>query len=75
VLISLCRPYKHRTGFERPSTNQEIADELFLSIEAVKSHLRALYEKTGLDALPQREKRVRLVEQALQGGLVSRHEL
>lgn len=75
VLVALCRPYKHRSGFERPSTNQEIADELVLSVEAVKSHLRVLYEKAGLEALPQSEKRVRLVEHVLQAGLVSEYEL
>ena len=75
VLVALCRPYKHRSGFERPSTNQEIADELFLSIEAVKSHLRVLYDKAGLETLPQSEKRVRLVEHALQAGLISEYEL
>ena len=75
VLVALCRPYKHRTGFERPPTNQEIADELFVTVEAVKSHLRVLYEKAGLEKLPQSEKRVRLVEHALQAGLVSEYEL
>jgi pSer/pThr/pTyr-binding forkhead associated (FHA) protein len=75
VLIALCRPYKHRPPFARPATNQEIADELVLSLEAVKSHLRALYEKCELDSAPQSEKRVRLVEHALRTGLVSEYEL
>jgi pSer/pThr/pTyr-binding forkhead associated (FHA) protein len=75
VLVALCRPYKHRPAFAQPATNQEIADELFLSIEAIKSHLRALYGKCGLDGVPQGEKRVRLVEHALGLGLVSEHEL
>src|SRR3954453_14208588 len=42
VLVALCRPYKDDEGFETPATNQRIADELVLSVEAVKSHLRAL---------------------------------
>ncbi len=75
VLVALCRPYKHRPPFARPATNQEIADELFLSLDAVKSHLRALYEKCGLETLPQSEKRVRLVEHAFDSGLVSEYEL
>lgn len=75
VLVALCRPYKHRPPFARPATNQEIADELFLSVEAVKSHLRALYDKSGLESAPQSEKRVRLVDHALSAGLISEYEL
>lgn len=75
VLIALCRPYKHRPAFSRPATNQEIADELFLSVEAVKSHLRVLFAKCQLKSVPQSEKRVRLVEHALRNGLVAEHEL
>jgi DNA-binding CsgD family transcriptional regulator len=55
---------QHRPALARPSTNQEIAEELFLSAEAVKSHLRVLFAKGGLDSVPQSEKRVRLVEYA-----------
>ena len=36
-----------------PATNQQIADELFLSLDAVKMHLRALFHKVGIDDLPQ----------------------
>ena len=46
-----------------------------LSLDAVKSHMRALFARFGLDDLPQNEKRVRLVERALQTGTVSEHEL
>jgi pSer/pThr/pTyr-binding forkhead associated (FHA) protein len=70
VLIAICRPYKDRSGFAKPPTNREIAAELFLSVESVKTHLRALFAKFELDDLPQNEKRVRLVEQAFQRGLV-----
>jgi hypothetical protein len=44
-------------------------------VESVKSHLRTLFEKFDLDALPQNEKRMRLVEQAFQQGLVRDTEL
>ena len=66
---------KGRPALARPATNQEIADELFLSVEAVKSHLRVLFGKCGLESVPQSEKRVRLVEHALRTGLVADHEL
>jgi pSer/pThr/pTyr-binding forkhead associated (FHA) protein len=75
VLVALCRPYKQRSGFARPASNREIAAELVLSVDAVKSHLRALFAKFALDDLPQNEKRMRLVEQALHYGLVREHEL
>jgi DNA-binding NarL/FixJ family response regulator len=75
VLVALCRPFKEGAAFATPATNQEIADELTLSVDAVKTHLRALFEKFGVGALPQNQKRVALVERALQSGLVSEREL
>jgi pSer/pThr/pTyr-binding forkhead associated (FHA) protein len=75
VLIALCRPYKDERAYATPSTNQQIADELFLSLDGVKTHLRALYHKLCIDQLPQNQKRARLVEMALRYGLVSTHDL
>ncbi|MBV9047935.1 MAG: FHA domain-containing protein [Solirubrobacterales bacterium] len=75
VLVALCRPYKHHSPFARPASNRDIAGELVLSVESVKSHLRALFAKFDLDDLPQNEKRVRLVEHAFQHGLVRDSEL
>lgn len=75
VLTALCRPYKHSAGFATPATNQQIADEVFLSVDAVKTHLRLLFQKFGLQELARSEKRVRLVECALQWGLVSERDL
>ena len=75
VLVALCRPYKHERAFATPATNQEIADELHLSLDAVKTHLRTLFHKLGIDQLPQNQKRARLVEMALQYGLVSTRDL
>ena len=75
VLVALCRPYKDSPAFATPATNQKIAEELVLSLDAVKSHMRALFARFGLEDLPQNEKRVRLVERALQSGIVSEHEL
>ena len=75
VLVALCRPFKESTGYATPATNQQIADELFLSIDAVKTHLRALFGKFGIEHLPQNQKRVRLVELALKNGIVTMREL
>jgi hypothetical protein len=74
VLVALCRPYRDGPAFAIPATNGAIAAELVLSIDAIKTHLRALYEKFGVDHLPQNEKRVRLAEMALGSGVVSTHD-
>lgn len=76
VLVALCRPMVHGDDrFALPATNQQIAGEVHLSVDAVKTHLRTLFARFGLGDLPQNEKRARLVEAALQWGLVSRHDL
>ena len=75
VLVALCRPYRDGGAYARPATNRQVADEIFLSVDAVKGHLRALFARFGLEELPQNEKRLRLVERALESGAVSRHEL
>jgi DNA-binding CsgD family transcriptional regulator len=75
VLVALCRPFRDGSGFASPASNQQIAQELFLSTEAVKTHMRALFQRLRVEDLPQNRKRVRLVELAFQYGLVSPHEL
>jgi len=74
VLVALCRPL---AGGERstPATNDEIARELVLSLAAIKSHMRAMFERFGLEDLPQNEKRLRLAERALAGGIVRSGDL
>jgi FHA domain len=74
VLVALCRPYRDG-GFGTPATNQDIASELFLSVDAVKMHLRTLFAKFELGDLPQNQKRATLVERALGSSAISRHEL
>jgi pSer/pThr/pTyr-binding forkhead associated (FHA) protein len=75
VLVALCRPFKASTSFVTPATNEQIASEVFLSVDAVKKHMRVLFEKFGVGDLPQYEKRSRLVERAFAAGFVSEHEL
>jgi pSer/pThr/pTyr-binding forkhead associated (FHA) protein len=73
VLIALCRPLSEsRTAV--PATNKQIADELFLSVDAVKAHLRALFERFGLEELPQNEKRMRLASTVLGEGILKPHD-
>jgi pSer/pThr/pTyr-binding forkhead associated (FHA) protein len=74
VLIALARPYKHG-DFATPATNQQIADELHLSVDAVKGHLRSLFQRFGIEQLPQNQKRSRLVGEALQRGLLTQRDL
>src|SRR3954452_18071424 len=74
ILIALCRPYKNNE-FAAPATNGQIAAEVFLSVDAVKAHLRALFAALGLDRLPQNQKRAALAIRALQEGLITRREL
>jgi pSer/pThr/pTyr-binding forkhead associated (FHA) protein len=75
VLVALCRPLKDSDGFSPPATNQQIADEVSLSVEAVKTHLRAMYRGFKLGSLAQNQKRARLAEIALQTGIVSARDL
>jgi DNA-binding CsgD family transcriptional regulator len=75
VLVALCRPYRDSWHSAAPATNAQIAEELFLTVDAVKTHLRALFHKLGIDDLPQNNKRSRLVELAFEHGLVQRSEL
>jgi DNA-binding CsgD family transcriptional regulator len=69
VLLALCAPYRHYS-FAKPASNKEIAAQLVLSVDTVKSHLRSLFEKFELDNLAHYEKRVRLVQQAFRLGVV-----
>jgi pSer/pThr/pTyr-binding forkhead associated (FHA) protein len=74
VLVALCRPVSDGDPFAGPATNRQIADELFLSIPAVKLHLRALFDKFGVSGLPQNEKRLALVGRARVSGVVPGHD-
>jgi hypothetical protein len=74
VLVALCRPYG-TSDYASPRTNREIADELVVSVDAVKSTLRALFELFGIDDLPQNRKRAALAAAALRSGTVTRRDL
>jgi pSer/pThr/pTyr-binding forkhead associated (FHA) protein len=74
VLVALARPYKHGE-FATPATNQDIAGELHLSVDAVKAHLRSLFQRFGIEHLPQNQKRSRLVAEAFQRGMLTQRDL
>jgi hypothetical protein len=75
VLVALCRPFAGGATFATPATNPQIAEELFLTVAAVKTHLRALFEAFEIGELPQQEKRHRLVALAFSSGIVSERDL
>ena len=64
VLIALCRPA------EGPASNEQIADELTVSIDTVKTHMRALFDAFSLQASAPYRKRFELVRLAIDAGLV-----
>lgn len=74
VLIALCRPLADG-GTAAPAGNEQIAEELFLSLSAVKGHLRILFSRFGLEDAPQNQKRLLLAERALQTMVVRPDDL
>lgn len=74
VLVALCRPLV-QGRFHSASSNQQIAEQLFLGVETVKTHMQALFEAFGIRGLPQNQKRAELARRALQGGVVTEDEL
>jgi hypothetical protein len=69
VLVALCRPIAGDAP-SAPATNEQISTELFLSLSAVKGHLRVLFGRFGLEEAPQNQKRLLLAERALQSMVV-----
>jgi hypothetical protein len=75
VLVALCRPYRDPRAFATPASNAAIAEELVLSVDAVKTQLRALFEKFDVEPLARDAKRGRLVQRAFETGVITRQEL
>jgi len=69
VLVALCAPYAE-SRVAAPASNRAIADELYLGVETVKTHLRDLFHLFGIEDLPQNQKRAELARRALISGLV-----
>ena len=74
MLVALCRPYADRS-YAVPASNRQIADELVLGIETIKTHMRALFDAFSLGELPQHHKRAALAQRALETGLITPQEL
>lgn len=74
VLISLSRPCKEGNAFATPATDEQIADELVLSVAEVRAHLQVLLAKLGLGEPRGGDARARLVEQAFSHGLISERD-
>jgi DNA-binding CsgD family transcriptional regulator len=74
VLVALCRPLAEDPRGV-PATNRQIAEDLHLSQNGVKTHIRALFAKLGIDELPQYSKRTELAHRALDLGIVGRRDV
>ena len=75
VLVALCRPAAVPGASGVPAGNREIAAELHISPDGVKTHIRALFTKLGIEDLPQYRKRTELAQRALESGLVTQRDL
>lgn len=75
VLVALCRPSLEGRGLAVPPTNQQLADELFLSVDSIKTHVRALMEAFDLENVAQGQKRSALIERAIRLGAVTERDL
>jgi hypothetical protein len=75
ILVALCRPFADPGSAAIPAGNRAIAEDLHLSLAGVKTHIRSLFAKLGIDDLPQYRKRTELARRALESGLVTPRDL
>lgn len=74
VLAALSRPYKEGT-IASPSSDQQIADELFMPVGVVRKHLSVLFAKLDVEHTSPDQMRAQLVERAFQAGVITRQGL
>ncbi len=74
VLVEVCRPFA-TSSFAAPASTRQVAEALVVSVDTVKTHLRALFEAFGVESLPQNQKRAELARRALELGVLDRAEL
>lgn len=71
VLVALCAPLLDPAQHAAtPRSNREVADELTVSVEAVRSHMKQLFRLFEVPDLPQNRKRAELARRALAAGVV-----
>jgi hypothetical protein len=75
VLVALCRPLLVGGAYVAPPGNAQLAAELYLSVNSIKSHVKALIDAFGLQDVPQGEKRAALVARAVQLGVVTTRDV
>ncbi len=76
VLVALCKPLMSGSAFTQPATSRQIAEDLVVSVAAVKQHLARLYDKFGIyDESSSESRRVRLANAALACGAVQLTDL
>ncbi len=76
VLLALCRPLLEAMDEAgTPPSNPEIATELTVSVEAVRSHLKTLFKLFEVPNLPQNRKRAELARRAMASGVVMPRDL
>jgi hypothetical protein len=76
VLVALCRPLIEAVDqASAPPSNPEIAAELTVSVEAIRTHLKTLFRLFEVPDLPQNRKRAELARRALASGVVAAQDL
>lgn len=76
VLVALCRPlFDDPAGHNVPPSNAQIAEQLTLGVESVRTHLKTLFKLFEIPDLPQSQKRAELARRALASGIVAPRDL
>lgn len=75
VLVVLCRPLANPRETGVAPSNREIANELVVSVEAVRSHMKTLFKLFEVPDLPQNRKRAELAKRALATGVIGPRDL
>ena len=72
VLAALCAPLlEAQDPVSATPSNNEIAELIGISVESVRSHMKALFREFDIPALPQYRKRMELARRALNAGEVT----
>ena len=75
VLVALCRHDGDEGGVPGPAGDEQLAEELFVSVDALRTHLMVLFAKFHLDQAAPGQQRTLLVERAIFDGVVSEQDL